>query len=238
MRAQRFSTLLLLPNDACSGKAALRQTRSPRRLVPRHRCGQPRPPAKTDRTTHQSQRPLGGQRHVALDDGLVRFRTALDEHGAVRRFVPPPADARDYRRIRRPTRALPSRLLGGRSPRTRTKNRVDFAALRVPKHTIKKHAPRETTNVPTPPSPSEGLLEKYKSRHEERPWAQPPTPKARPKIPVAPTPPPPPPPPSPYSPNTKKSLLTVVKKLGRGPRRLLPQAKEAHQGGHVVAGIF
>ena len=127
-----------------------------------------------------------------------------------------PPTHRDYRRIRRPTRALPSRLLGGRSARTRTKNRVDFAALRVPKHTIKKHAPRETTNVPTPPSPSEELLEKYKSRHEERPWAQPPTPKARPKIPVAPTPPPPPPPISPYSPNTKKSLLTVVKSLDAG----------------------
>ena len=30
---------------------------------------------------------------MALDDGLVRFRTALDEHGAFRRLVPPPADA-------------------------------------------------------------------------------------------------------------------------------------------------
>ena len=82
-----------------------------RTRAPRQRCPStdalaasscPSPPlraapvaGKTDRTTHQSQRPLRGSpgSHVAQHDGLVRFRTALDEHGAVRRFVPPPADA-------------------------------------------------------------------------------------------------------------------------------------------------
>ena len=199
--------------NACAGKAALRQTRSPRRIVPRHRCGQPRSPVRPTAPLI-SHNDRSGAAPVAMwlsttgssALGQPSTNTARSEDS----FRHPPTH-RDYRRIRRPTRALPSRLLGGtRSPRSRTKSRVDFAALRVPKHTIKKHAPRETTNVPTPPSPSEELLEKYKSRHEERPWAQPPTPKARPKPPVAPTPPPPPPP-SPYSPNTKKSLLTVVK---------------------------
>ena len=83
-------TLLLLPNERvlwqrCPSPDALAASSCPSpplRAAPVAR--------KTDRTTHQSQRPLGD---VALDDGLVRFRTALDEHGAVRRFVPPPADA-------------------------------------------------------------------------------------------------------------------------------------------------
>ena len=83
-------TLLLLPNErvlwqSCPSTDALAASYCP---SPPLRAA---PAAgKTGRTTHQSQRPLGD---VALDDGLVRFRTALDEHGAVRRFVPPPADA-------------------------------------------------------------------------------------------------------------------------------------------------
>ena len=88
-------TLLLLPNERvlwqrCPSPDALAASSCPSpplRAAPVAR--------KTDRTTHQSQRPLRGSpgSHVAQHDGLVRFRTALDEHGAVRRFVPPPADA-------------------------------------------------------------------------------------------------------------------------------------------------
>ena len=83
-------TLLLLPNE----RVLWQRCPSPDALAASYCPSQPLRAApaasETGRTTHQSQRPLGD---VALDDGLVRFRTALDEHGAVRRLVPPPADA-------------------------------------------------------------------------------------------------------------------------------------------------
>ena len=47
VRAQRFShTVVILAERVRLGNAALRQTLSPRRIVPRHRCGQPRSPVR------------------------------------------------------------------------------------------------------------------------------------------------------------------------------------------------
>ena len=190
---------------------------------------------KTDRTTHQSQRPLGD---VALDDGLVRFRTALDEHGAVRRLVPPPADA--------------SRLPPHSAADARAAESFTWWAL-----TAHAHEKSESTS---PPSESRSTL--LKNMHPERP----PTSRRRPRPPRSSSrstsrdtrsgPGPSRPRPRPVLKyqwprrrrRRRRPRLLIVRtrrnptdrgqKLRRGPRRLLPQAKEAHQGGHVVAGIF
>ena len=166
-----------------------------------------------------------------------------------------PPTHRDLRRVKRPARAVPSR--SPRSPRVRAKARLprsveeirgetnqarlDFAALRVPKHSVQRHATRDTTNVPTSPLPppplvSEKLIKRAEARESPRTWVNPPKARAAPPTPtpaiVTPALTPPPVVQSePFSPNTKKSLLSVVKALDAGLA-----AYSLRKGQHVRVG--
>ena len=154
VRAQRFSHCCTFAERVRLGNAALRQTRSPRRIVPRHRCGQPRSPVRPTAPliSHNDRWGMWLSTTGSSALGQPSTNTARSEDS----FRHPPTHS-DYRRIRRPdARGCRVGYLETRRARER-KTSVDFAASEY-RSTRSKNTLREKQQMsrhrPRPPRSS------------------------------------------------------------------------------------
>ena len=178
---------------ACAGKAALRPTLSPRRIVPRHRCGQPRSPVRPtapliNHNDRQPQvRPCGSRRRAAAPWASPRrTRRALKIRSATHRRIEI-IDAFGDRRARCPAACLVGRGVRAQGPKvestsppseyrstpsrsTRRARRRTSRRRRRPPRSSSRNTSRDTKKDPgrSRPRPRPGRSRRWPRRRRRR----------------------------------------------------------------------